>query len=368
MDDRKKIIIKTSVKGIAVNLILVIFKAIIGLLANSIVIVLDALNNLSDALSSIITIVGTKLAGKAPDKEHPYGHGRIEYLASVIIGVIVLAAGLAALKESVEKIIHPTVATYTVASLIVIGVAVAVKFFFGRYVKGVGERINSGSLIASGADALFDSILSLSTFIAAVVSMVWHIGLEGILGAVISVIIIKSSIEILKDTIDDMIGTRIDSEVAKKIKDLINSFEEVQGTYDLLLHNYGPDEMMGSAHIQVADEMTAKEIHALTREIETKVYMEMNIILTLGIYAANTSDERFAKIRIDLARIVDKYDDILQFHGFYVDTKKNIVMFDLIISFNEKNPESLKDKVVSEIKKLHPEFDYFVIIDNDFSD
>lgn len=366
--DRKKVIIKTSVQGIIVNLILVVFKAIVGFLANSIVIVLDAVNNLSDALSSIITIIGTKLAGKAPDKKHPYGHGRIEYFASVIIGVIVLAAGLTALKESVQKIISPEKTTYTIASLIIIGVAVIVKFFFGRYVKGVGEKINSGSLVASGADALFDSVLSLSTFIAAVISMVWHIGLEGILGAVISIIIIKSSMEILKDTIDDMIGTRIDSELAKKIKDLINSFDKVEGTYDLLLHNYGPDEMMGSAHIQVPDEMTAKEIHILTREIETKVYMDLNIILTIGIYASNTTDEAHAQIRKDLAEIIDKYEDVLQFHGFYVDTKKNRIMFDLIISFNEKNPEGLRDKVVSDIKAKHPEYDYYVIIDNDFSD
>lgn len=366
--DRKKIIIKTSIKGIVVNLILVTFKAIVGLLANSIVIVLDALNNLSDALSSIITIIGTKLAGKAPDKKHPYGHGRIEYIASVIIGVIVLAAGLTALKESAQKVISPEKADYTIASLVVIAVAVAVKFFFGRYVKKIGENINSGSLIASGADALFDSVLSLTTFIAAVISMIWNISLEGILGAFISIIIIKSSIEILKDTIDDMIGTRIDGELAKKIKDLINSFDEVQGTYDLLLHNYGPDEMMGSVHIQVADEMTAKEIHILTREIESKVYMELNIILTVGIYASNTSDEKFATIRKDLSEIVAKYENILQFHGFYVDSKKSNIMFDLIISFEEKDREKLRDQVISEIKEKYPEYNYYVIIDNDFSD
>lgn len=366
--DRKKVIVRTSLQGIVVNLILVAFKAVVGFIANSIVIILDAVNNLSDALSSIITIIGTKLAGKAPDKEHPYGHGRIEYFASVIIGVIVLAAGLTALKESAQKIIAPEKANYSIASLIVILVAVFVKFFFGRYVKRVGERINSGSLVASGSDALFDSILSLSTFIAAIISMIWHISLEGILGAFIAIIIIKSSIEILKDTIDDMIGTRIDGELARKIKDLINSFDEVQGTYDLLLHNYGPDEMMGSVHIQVTDDMTAKEIHILTREIEARVYMELNIILTIGIYAANTSDERFAKIKNDLDEIIAKYDNILQIHGFYVDSKKSNIMFDLIISFNEKDPTMVRDMVITEIKALHPEYEYYVIIDNDFSD
>ena len=190
--DRKKVIVRTSLQGIVVNLILVAFKAVVGFIANSIVIILDAVNNLSDALSSIITIIGTKLAGKAPDKEHPYGHGRIEYFASVIIGVIVLAAGLTALKESAQKIIAPEKANYSIASLIVILVAVFVKFFFGRYVKRVGERINSGSLVASGSDALFDSILSLSTFIAAIISMIWHISLEGILGAFIAIIIYRN--------------------------------------------------------------------------------------------------------------------------------------------------------------------------------
>ena len=366
--DRKKIIIKTSIQGIIVNVILVAFKAVVGILANSIVIVLDALNNLSDALSSIITIIGTKLAGKAPDKEHPYGHGRIEYFASVIIGIIVLVAGLTALKESIEKIISPNKANYTVVTLFIIAVAVVVKFFFGRYVKKTGEKINSGSLVASGADAIFDSVLSLSTFITAIISMILGISLEGIVGAFIAIINIKSSIEILKDTIDDMIGTRIDGELAKKIKDLINSFDNVQGTYDLLLHNYGPDEMMGSAHIQVPDEMTANQIHILTREIESKVYMELNIILTIGIYASNTSDARFLQIQKDLGKIISEYEDILQYHGFYVDTQKNNIMFDLIISFNEKNPERLRDEVIKRLKELHPEYDYYVIIDNDFSD
>ena len=163
--ERNKKIVQTSILGIAVNILLVIFKAAIGFIANSIAIILDAVNNLSDALSSIITIIGTKLSEKAPDKKHPYGHGRIEYFTSIIIAILVLAAGVTALKESVEKIINPEVANYSIASLIIVGVAVAVKFFFGRYVKKVGEKLNSQSLVASGTDALMDSILSLSTLL-----------------------------------------------------------------------------------------------------------------------------------------------------------------------------------------------------------
>lgn len=169
--DRQSKIIKTSIIGIVVNLILVAFKATIGILVNSIAITLDAVNNLTDALSSIITIIGAKLAGKAPDKNHPYGYGRIEYFSSIIIAVIVLWAGVTALQESWPKIFAPDVTSYTTTSLIIIAVAVVVKILLGRYVKSTGEKINSQALIASGSDALFDAILSLSTLIAAIISI-----------------------------------------------------------------------------------------------------------------------------------------------------------------------------------------------------
>lgn len=366
--DRKKIIIKTSIKGIIVNLVLVAFKAMVGFFANSVMIILDAVNNLSDALSSTITIVGTKLAAKMPDKKHPYGHGRIEYLASMIIAVIIFAAGLGAFKESIEKIINPVNANYSVISLVVIAVAVATKFVLGIYVKNTGKKINSQSLVASGTDALFDGVISLSTLVAAVVSIIWHINLEGILGAIIAIFIFKSSIEILKETVNDMIGSRVDEDLAKKIKETINSFEVVEGAYDLILHNYGPTGMIGSVHIQVPDNMTAKEIHTLTKEIETKVYMDFNIILTIGVYASNTSDEKFAKLKNDLDEIVDKYESVLQLHGFYVDTRTNNIMFDLIIDFDEKDPKGVKDSIIAEIKQKYPEYEYSVIIDNDYSD
>ena len=177
---RQDKIVKTSIIGIVVNLILVAFKATIGILVNSIAITLDAVNNLT--LSSIITIIGTKLAGRAPDKNHPYGYGRIEYFSSVIIAAIVLWAGITALMESWPKIFNPDVTSYNTVSLVIIAVAVVVKFALGKYVKNVGENINSQALVASGSDAFFDAILSLSTLIAAIISIFWHISLEGILG------------------------------------------------------------------------------------------------------------------------------------------------------------------------------------------
>ena len=172
----------------------------------------------------------------------------------------------------------------------------------------------------------------------------------------------------LKETANSVIGTRIDKDLAKKIKETINSFEEVQGAYDLILHSYGPTKIIGSVHIQVDDNMTAKQIHSLTRTIETKVYTELGIILTIGIYASNTNDEKTAKIKNELDDIIKKYESILQLHGFYVDTKNNTIMFDLIIDFKEKDGEKIREEVIAKISKKYPEYKYFAVIDKDFSD
>ena len=366
--ERQKKIITTSILGIIVNLILVAFKATIGIIVNSIAIILDAVNNLSDAMSSIITIIGTKLSSKAPDKKHPYGHGRIEYFASVIIAIIVLFAGATSFKESFEKILDPSQANYSTASLIIVAVAVVVKFVFGRYVKKTGETLNSQSLIASGTDAFMDSVLSFSTLIAAIISLIWHISLEGYLGVIISIIIIKSSIDILKETIDSMIGERADPELAKKMKEKINSFEEVQGSYDLNLHNYGPSNIVASVHIQVRNDMTAEEIHILTREITYAIFEEFGIVLTtIGIYAANDQGE-FGEIKKELENIVKQYEEVLQVHGFYVDKNKENVFFDLIIDFKSEDKERIKDEIVQKLKQKYPKYNYNVILDSDITD
>ena len=361
---RQEKIVKTSVIGIIVNLILVAFKATIGILVNSIAITLDAVNNLTDALSSIITILGAKLAGKAPDKDHPYGYGRIEYFSSVIIAAIVLWAGITALTESWPKIFNPDVTSYTPVSLVIIAVAVVVKILLGRYVKNVGEDINSQALVASGSDALFDAVLSLSTLIAAIISIFYHISLEGILGVIISLVIIKASIDMLRETLDSMIGARVDSELARRIKESICEIDEVYGAYDLTLHNYGPESMQGSVHVEVDDDLTAKDIHALTRKITFKIYKEFSIALTVGIYARN---EDYADIRNELNRIADEYDEVIEIHGFYVDKQNDLATFDIIVDF-DADRNRIKEEILSKIREKYPQFNYIIIDDYDVSD
>ena len=361
---RQEKIIKTSIVGIVVNLILVAFKALVGIATNSIAITLDAVNNLSDALSSIITILGARIANKAPTKKHPYGHGRVEYFTSLIIAGIVLWAGITALTESVPKIFHPDATNYTTISLIIIAVAVVVKIALGQYVKNVGKDVNSQALVASGSDALFDAIISLSTLIGALISIFFHISLEGILGLIISLVIIKASIDMVRESVDSMIGVRIDPELSKSIKSSVREFPSVYGAYDLVLHSYGPENMQGSVHVEVDDTLTAVEIQKLSREITYKIYKEFSILLTVGIYAHNDIHKN---IRDDLYEISTKYPEIIEIHGFIVYEDEKLITFDLIVDF-DADREKIKEKLLKEIKSKHPEFNYQIIDDYDVSD
>ena len=366
--DRTKEIVKVSYKGIIVNVILVAFKAAVGLAANSIAVILDAVNNLSDALSSVITILGTKLAGKAADKKHPYGYGRIEYVTSAVVAMIVLIAGITSLKESVEKIFHPEETDYTAVSLIIIAAAVAVKFLLGRYFSRKGKELNSGSLSASGTDATFDSVISLATLIAAAINLFFHLNLEGYLGAVISVFILKAGIEILLDTMNNIIGVRIDEELSRKVKEKIGSYPEVYGAYDLVLHSYGPEENMGSVHIEVDDSMSAREIDALTRRIVPDVYTAYGVLLTIGVYATNTADEQSRAIKEAVRRKMGDYLQILQMHGFYVNREAKAVSFDLIFDFKEQKKLEIMESFREDLRKQFPDYTFYINLDRDFSD
>ena len=216
--NRSQKIIRTSIIGIVANVLLAAFKAVVGILANSVAIIMDAVNNLSDALSSVITIVGTKLSERPADREHPFGFGRVEYFSAIIIAVIVLSAGITSLIESVKKIFEPTEPEYTNVTLVVIAVAIVVKLIHGMFVKKQGEQLNSDALIASGSDALFDAVITLATLISAGIMLLWQVSLDGILGALISVVIIKAGFEMLASPVNELLGARISPDLLKAIK------------------------------------------------------------------------------------------------------------------------------------------------------
>jgi cation diffusion facilitator family transporter len=326
---------------------------------------LDAVNNMSDALSSVVTIIGTKLAGKKPDKKHPLGYGRIEYLSTMIIAAIVLYAGITSMTESIDKIINPEVADYSTVSLVIIASAVVVKVALGRYVKSVGEKVNSGSLIASGTDALFDAVLSASVLASALVFILWNVSLEAYVGAVISVFIIKSGIEMIRDAVDEILGKRVEKEYTDSIKKTICEEEGVTGAYDLILHSYGPDRMIGSVHVEIPGDMTASEIDSLERNIAKRVFKEHGVIIAgIGIYSVDNSDESKA-MRTEITRIVMSHENVLQMHGFRVDPDSKLINLDIIIDYGLEDREALYCTIYQEIQSRYPDYTIEMVLDID---
>ena len=370
IQQRDKGIVRTSIVGIAANVALAAFKAAVGLAANSIAIVLDAVNNLSDALSSLITIVGTRLANKPPDRKHPYGHGRTEYITTIVIAAIVTWAGVTSLTESAQRIVHPEAPSYEALTLVIVAVAVVAKIALGLYTRKQGELLNADSLVASGTDALTDSIISASTLVAAFVYMLAGLSLEAYLGAIISVIIIKAGVDILREAISHILGERVDSELAVGIKRTVESVPGVNGAYDLVLHDYGPDRLSGSVHVEVDEQITAREVDVLTRAVQRAVMKEHGILLhTVGIYSANASSEGdVAAIRDALIKWSNDDMYILQVHGLYVDEEARKVNFDIVVSWDAPNRRDVVKRLMERLSEAFPSYRFCPTLDSDISD
>ena len=369
--NREKEIVKTSIIGIIGNIFLVGFKAFVGFIAGSISIIMDAINNFTDALSSIITIIGTKLSNKKPNKEHPYGYGRIEYLTSTLIALLILFAGGLAIYESIKSIIdyfqNGTMPEFEVYSIIIITGAILVKIFIGLFFRNRGNKIDSDALKASGIDALFDSLLSTSTLIGMFIAKFAGFYVEGYLGILIGLFILKSGFGVLKESISPMIGERFDKEYIVQVKNDIQSIDGVLGCYDLVLNSYGNDKNIGSVHIGVNDNLSVKDIQIIERKIAFMMYEKYNTIMTVGVYAENYNDELTKEIFRKIKEIVNKYEYVLQIHGFYVDSNIMTINFDLVISFDDPDPSGTIDKIKKEAEDAYKEYKIVIFYDQDFS-
>lgn len=363
---RERKIVFTSIIGIIGNVVLTVFKFAVGLLANSIAVILDAVNSLTDAFSSIITIIGTKLSNRRPNREHPYGYGRLECITSMAIAVMILYAGIASLVESVKKIIWPETLSYSALTIIVIVASVIIKIAMGIYFKHAGKATNSSPLIASGKDNMFDAVLSAGTLLSAILSLAFGLNIDGIIGACISLFIVKSGFDILRDSVDSVIGRRIDADYAHQLEAYIDSFEGVHGVYDLSIDTYGPNKRVGSAHIEVDDDMRASQIHELTRKIAVAAYKRFSCFMTIGIYAQNAKGE-FADMKETLRKVVLDHPEVLQVHGFYVDAETKTCYFDLVVDFDH-DPEKTSDEIIAAMKRYYPSFSFATVLDHDISD
>ena len=363
---RERVIVRTGLIGIAANLLLSAFKAAVGLLSNSIAIVLDAVNNLTDALGSLITVIGSKLSGKKPDRTHPLGHGRFEYISALIVAALVLYAGITAGVEAVKKIITPEEVNYSAFTLIVVGTAVAVKLVLGLYVKKTGVRVNSSALAAAGKDALFDAVISVSVLLSAVIYLTTSYDLEAYLGVVISAVIIKAGVEMTADTVRDILGRRTDPEVAEAVKATLCENGNVFGAYDLILHDYGPELLIGSVHVEIPDTLNAEEIDLLERELSAEVYIKHGVLLTaIGIYSHNTQDDEIKELRSEITRRVSAHDGVLQLHGFYANKETKTVNLDVILDFELPDRSASFAAIRQELESAYPDWKFKLTMDID---
>ena len=368
LEERNRGIVRTSAIGIVANIFLAALKAIIGIASNSIAVTLDAVNNLTDALSSVITIIGTKLAGKQPDKEHPMGHGRIEYLSALLVSALVLYAGLSSMVESVKKILHPEKASYSLLSLGIIAAAVLVKLLMGSYVKRQGKKLNSAALIASGSDASFDALLSGSVLVSALIFLFTRISLEAYVGALLSVFIVKSGYEMMRATLDEILGKRADAALTRKIRTLLTEEEAVIGAYDLFLNDYGPDRFYGTVHLELPDMMTVEEVDVLTRRLQKKVFRATGVIMvSIGVYAYNTKGDAAAEMRNEVQKLALSHEWILQLHGFYAELDKKYLRFDIVVDFSKSQKEAV-EALKQEIRARYPGYTVEITADADISD
>ena len=366
---RNKKIIKTSIIGIIANFILVIFKVAVGFLSGSIAIILDAVNNLSDTLSSIVTIAGVKFANRAPDKNHPLGHGRFEYLGAAIIATVISYIGFTAIFESIGKIINPNEVNYTFITFLVVSVSVIIKILLGCYYKKIAKQVDSDSLKNSGFDAMMDALISAATIVAGFIYVIWGISIEAYLATLISVFIIYSGFRMLRESFSVILGERVDSDLSRRIKQAICEIDGVYGAYDLLIHDYGTGRSYASVNIDVLDTLSVVEVDDISREVRRLVGQRFRIyISSVGIFPINTKDKHTVEVRNNIKAMMLMNDHIRQIHGFRIDEKAKEITFDVVIDFSVKDQNALRRRIIKELKRVYPDYHFVISIDLDFSD
>lgn len=367
VENRGKIIQRTAWIGIGANVLLAAAKFAAGLISRSSAILAEAANNLTDSFSSIITLVVSWLAGKPADKEHPFGHGRLEYLSSLVIGCLILYTGISCMISAVESIFHPTAPDLGFWPVAVVVMGFAVKIALGLYTRRQGKIAGSESLIATGKDALTDSLLSLVTLLSCVTWILWKVNIDGYAAAIIALFILKGGYDTVRQTISAILGERIPPELAAQIREFVLKDPQVVNTADLFLDSYGPEETVGSLHIEIPETMSASQIDELTRKLTKQIYKQFHIVMTIGIYAV-PADAYGQQLYKKASEALMKLPNVISVHGFHLDEQKKAIYLDVVRSFHELNLPAFKKEIEQKLAQLIPGYAFHITIDSDMSD
>lgn len=359
-----------SVVGIFCNVLLFSVKLAIGLILSSLAVTADAFNNLSDAASSIISFVGVKMAGKPADAEHPFGHGRIEYIAALIVSFLVIEVGFTFFKSSISKIMHPEEITFDPVPFIILILSILVKLWMAFFNNKLGKRIDSKVMLATAADSLGDVITTSATVISIVICHFTSINVDAIAGLIVSGIVIWSGVSIAKDTLEPLIGQRVPSELYQKITDMVESYEGIVGAHDLIVHNYGPNRSMATIHAEVPNDVSIETSHEIIDRIERDAKKELNILLVIHMDPVEMRDEEVLELRDKTSHIVHALDPELHFHDFRVlkeNEQKNLI-FDLVVpdSYTEKDANRVMHQLIALLHEMEKSVDCIITLDRSF--
>lgn len=359
-----------SVVGIFCNVLLFSVKLAIGLILSSLAVTADAFNNLSDAASSIISFVGVKMAGKPADAEHPFGHGRIEYIAALIVSFLVIEVGFTFFKSSISKIMHPEEITFDPVPFIILILSILVKLWMAFFNNKLGKRIDSKVMLATAADSLGDVITTSATVISIVICHFTSINVDAIAGLIVSGIVIWSGVSIAKDTLEPLIGQRVPSELYQKITDMVESYEGIVGAHDLIVHNYGPNRSMATIHAEVPNDVSIETSHEIIDRIERDAKKELNILLVIHMDPVEMRDEEVLELRDKTSHIVHALDPELNFHDFRVlkeNEQKNLI-FDLVVpdSYTEKDANRVMHQLIALLHEMEKNVDCIITLDRSF--
>ena len=359
-----------SVVGIFCNALLFSVKLAIGLILSSLAVTADAFNNLSDAASSIISFVGVKMAGKPADAEHPFGHGRIEYIAALIVSFLVIEVGFTFFKSSISKIMHPEEITFDPVPFIILILSILVKLWMAFFNNKLGKRIDSKVMLATAADSLGDVITTSATVISIVICHFTSINVDAIAGLIVSGIVIWSGVSIAKDTLEPLIGQRVPSELYQKITDMVESYEGIVGAHDLIVHNYGPNRSMATIHAEVPNDVSIEASHEIIDRIERDAKKELNILLVIHMDPVEMRDEEVLELRDKTSHIVHALDPELHFHDFRVlkeNEQKNLI-FDLVVpdSYTEKDANRVMHQLIALLHEMEKNVDCIITLDRSF--
>lgn len=354
-ETRQGVVMATSAIGIIVNVLLASVKVAIGVLANSIAVISEGINNATDSLSSVITMVGAKLSNKRPTKKHPFGYGRIEYITSLIIAGLIIATAVELLKSSIKLIIEPQDLTVNTLTLIIIAASALVKLWLAWYTIKKGKQVNSGILVAMGTDSRNDCIVSAVTIVSAVVFIVFRFSVDAYAGIITSLFIFKAGFDILKDTLANLLGQPVEKETADELYSIIRSTPGVLNAADMILHNYGPDRYSGSVNIEMDHQMTVEQLYSTIHKLQLDIMHQKGITMVFGIYAVDRDHSEIKQMRQQIANYVRGKEHVISYHALYLEPQTNVIYVDLVVDYELKDWNGLRTDFTEYMHGLYPD-------------